>query len=470
MADPAGTGVADAAEPDGTLPASPGDPAVVAPGAAPVTTPAEDELVRLERERLVEGRGHGSFRWWVLAATAGGAAVFSALRMGLPSLGPAMRSEFGLSLSEVGIAYSAIGAGVMITLIPWGMLADRTGERSVLTAGLVGTGLALMLTAIAPSYGLFVLGILLAGALGASTTGASGRAVMGWFGWRERGFALGIRQMALPLGGAVGAVGLPALAIAGGLELAFFVLAAAMFVAAVVCVLVVREAPATPAVTAAPTGIPPSRDPRLWRLSVASGLLVLPQVSLLGFMTLFLVDKHRLTDGVAALLLGVVQVVGALGRLRAGRVSDRAGRRIEPMRRRALSSAGVLVVLAALAYGPLGLVAPLLIAACVATMTWNGLSFTAAAEITGYARAGTAMSMQNTVVAVGTMVGPPLFGALVELTSYPVGFVVAAVPPLVAWFVLHPLLADEETRVEVRDVRLAEQAASLAESDASRGG
>jgi hypothetical protein len=40
------------------------------------------------------------YRWVILATGAVGAGAFAALRMGLPSLGPAVRSEYGLTLGE----------------------------------------------------------------------------------------------------------------------------------------------------------------------------------------------------------------------------------------------------------------------------------------------------------------------------------------------------------------------------------
>ena len=62
------------------------------------------------------------------------------------------------------------------------------------------------------SRSLFAL-LVLAGAVGASVNSASGRAVMHWFAPSERGLALGIRQTAIPLGGLIVALVLPA---AGG--------------------------------------------------------------------------------------------------------------------------------------------------------------------------------------------------------------------------------------------------------------
>ncbi|MBJ7471141.1 MAG: MFS transporter, partial [Solirubrobacteraceae bacterium] len=112
---------------------------------------------RQEIQRIAEGRGAGSYRWVVLGGAAFGAAAFAALRMGLPSLGPAIRTEFDLTLGQVGLAFSALALGTMLTLIAWGMLADRIGERPVLTVGLLGTAAAMVWAGTAPSYGVFVL-------------------------------------------------------------------------------------------------------------------------------------------------------------------------------------------------------------------------------------------------------------------------------------------------------------------------
>jgi sugar phosphate permease len=157
------------------------------------------------------------YRWVILTTGAVGAGAFAALRMGLPSLGPALRSGYGLSLGEVGLVFAAIAVGGMLTLVAWGALTDRIGERPVMVLGLAGCALALTAAAYAPGYPTLLVALFVAGMLGSSATGASGRAVMGWFARAERGFALGIRQMALPLGGALASLTLPSLVGAHGL-------------------------------------------------------------------------------------------------------------------------------------------------------------------------------------------------------------------------------------------------------------
>jgi MFS family permease len=98
---------------------------------------------------------------------------------------------------------------------------------------------------------------------------------------------------------------------------------------------------------------------------------------------------------------------------------------------------------------------PLLVIGGAAISSWNGLSFTAAAEIAGRARAGTAMSLQNMLVSILGAAASPLFGLLVEATSYRAAYLSIAAAPILGWFVLGPLETDEEERAEARRRRLA---------------
>jgi sugar phosphate permease len=396
------------------------------------------------------------YRWVILATGAVGAGAFSALRMGLPSLGPALRNEFGLSLAQVGLAFAAVTGGGMLTLVPWGALTDRIGERPVMASGLAGCAAALVGASLATTYPALLAALLLAGMFGSSATGASGRAVMGWFAHSERGFALGIRQMALPLGGAVASLTLPSLIDAQGLDAAFVALAGLCLTAAVASVALMRDPPPAPVVNPAPPAPPPTRDARLWRLGAGGALLVCAQASMLGFIVLFLHDARGVSAPVAAAALGALQIVGALVRIVAGRRSDREGLRIAPMRRIAARNTGLLAAVGALAAAPGVLLYPVLTVAAISTMSWNGLAFTAAAEISGRARAGTAMSLQNTLISVGGLIAPVAFGAFVELTSWNAAYAVLATAPLAAFAVLAPLEGDEDARVAARARRLAE--------------
>jgi sugar phosphate permease len=173
------------------------------------------------------------YRWTILALGTGAQAAYSAVFLGIPVLAPALQREYDLGLTQVGLAIAAANAGSVVTLLGWGMLADRAGERTVLAAGLAGCGAGLLIAAFAPSFPILVAALTVGGASGASVNAASGRAVMTWFAREQRGFALGIRQTALPIGGMIAALILPPIEAAGGVQAGLLALASGCLAAAV---------------------------------------------------------------------------------------------------------------------------------------------------------------------------------------------------------------------------------------------
>src|SRR3954470_10874198 len=118
---------------------------------------------------------------------------------------PQLQDSRGLSLAEAGTVAAAPIAGVMVTLFLWGLVVDRIGERAVLLAGLGGTALLGAFATTVHDTAPLVVTLFVVGMFAACTGAASGRIVVGWFPPRRRGLAMGIRQMAQPLGVAVAA-------------------------------------------------------------------------------------------------------------------------------------------------------------------------------------------------------------------------------------------------------------------------
>jgi MFS family permease len=182
--------------------------------------------------------------------------------------------------------------------------------------------------------------------------------------------------------------------------------------------------------------------------------MIIGQIGVTSLLVLYLYSERDWTAAHAALALGGVQVGAAVARVSAGRWSDLRDERIEPFRRLA-AVAGVLLLAAAVG-GPTAV--PLLLAGGIAAMSWNGLSFTAAAEISGRRQAGTAMGIQNTamrVVAAGVPVG---LGVLASAVSWRAVFVVMGIAPLIARALLTPLVDDERRRRRDRHARLESRA------------
>lgn len=391
------------------------------------------------------------YRWTILAVGVAAQMAVSALRQGLPALGPTLISQLHLSLPQLGVVLGSVSAGIVLTLIPWGALADRVGERPVISIGLTGTAMALAVASLTGGYVALLVALVVAGMFGASATGASGRAVMGWFGRGERGLALGIRQTGVPLGGGLAAIALPLIVAGFSLRAALLALAAGCLVAAAAAWRWMREPPEAREEPRPRAGGPaPLRDRRLWRLATGSGMLVVAQASILGFVVVFLHQQRGWSPAAAAAALAAVQVGGSAVRVAAGRWSDRRQERVAPMRALGLGASVLLAAAAALWQAPAAVLVPTLVGAGVLAMSWNGLSFTAAAEMSGRQRAGTAISVQNTVLSAGGAVAPLAFAALVVATSWPLAWSALVLCQLGGVAVLRSSMADERRRRAAR--------------------
>jgi sugar phosphate permease len=366
----------------------------------------------------------------VLGAGTAAQAAAAAFGVGVPVIVPAIRDELGLSLGQIGAVLAAEWIGSLLTFFPWGLLADRVGERFVLGAGLGTSGVLLIVAGHASNAAELALLLGLAGAAGAAVNAASGRAVMHWFDEEERGFALGIRQTSIPLGGVVAAVVLPHL----GVEAAFLFLGLLSLGGALVGVVVLRERGTHEEV--APWTV---RDSRIWILCAASGLFVFTQVTLMSFVVLFLHDERGFSPGEAAAVLAAFQVLAAGLRIATGRWSDAVRSRIGPLRQLGVGTAVALALAVVLLDAPSAVLVPALVVAGALSMSWNALSFTAAVEFAGRARAGAAIGIQQSALAAAGAAAPVVFAATVSGTSWRVAWGLAALFPLAGAAVLAPL-------------------------------
>lgn len=360
------------------------------------------------------------------------------MQLGIPVMLPALRSHYGLSLGQVGVVLAASNVGSTVSLLPWGLAADRVGERLVVSVGLAAAAGALLAAGAAGSFAGLAALLALAGLAGASVNAASGRAVMQWFEARELGLALGIRQSAIPIGGAAGALGLPHVLDAGGTRWGLSALALGCLAGAALAALLLRERPGGAGAPSAAVKAP-LRDRPFWLLLGASVLLLVPQMAIFGYTVLFLHERRGLSAAYAAAVLATVQVLGIGMRIYVGRWSDLAGSRVVPLRRIAVASAVLAVATGACVGAPLPLLLPVIVVAGVLAMSWNGLSFTAAAELAGRARSGAALGVQQTGLAIGGAAIPPVFAALAGGAGWGWAFGLAALGPAAAFVVLRGL-------------------------------
>jgi MFS family permease len=411
-------------------------------------------VVRPEPERRSLSAAH---RWKVLGVGVAANAGFSAAVAGIPTTALWLRSDYHLGNAALGLTLGAMGLGVALSELPWGIAADRWGDRPVLLSGLVSTAAALlaMMLFVVPAHGAvpglawLVIAMCAVGVLGGSVNGASGRAVMRWFREGERGLAMSIRQTAVPLGGGLGALVLPWLASTAGFRPVYGVLGLFCAASALLTWHWLHEPPETPVEPRLKTrrsagavvspAVSPVRDPMVWRVVLGVGMLCTPQCAVLSFATIFLHDAgHVGIAGITATMV-TVQLGAMIMRVWSGRFTDRNGNRRAYLRGStlvAVASFTVLALAVALNHRLAGWwLMPVVAFAGICVSAWHGVAYTELATLAGKERAGTALGMANTTVYFGFFLTPLLIPHVLAAGSWALVWFATAVCALLA----HPL-------------------------------
>ena len=361
---------------------------------------------------------------------------------GVAFLIPTLHDQRGLDLASAGLMSSLPSLGMVTTLIAWGYVVDRVGERIVLTLGSALTAAAGFGAAAAESLVTTGVFLFLGGMAAASSNTASARLVVGWFDAERRGLVMGIRQTAQPMGVGVGALVIPRLAEYSGVAAALLFPAVVCAVAAVMCVLMVIDPPRPPRAEADAHDLanPYRGSSLLVRIHITSVLLVVPQVLIWTFTLVWLIADRGWSPGSAGVLVMAAQFLGAAGRVTAGRWSDSVLRRssdvldarLRPIRVIALAAALSMALLAVTNWFDSPLSVVVVVVASVLTVSDNGLAFTAIAEFAGPFWSGRALGTQNTSQLLTQGIAPPLFGGLIGIAGFSVTFAVCALFPLLA--------------------------------------
>ena len=383
-------------------------------------------------------------RWAMLAVSTAAQAAAAVMIHGPAFLIPVLHERRDLSLASAAFVAAMPMFGVMLTLVAWGWVVDRAGERFALLAGLGATVLAGAVSTRVGSTPLLALTLFVAGAAAASTGSASGRVVVGWFPPRQRGLAMGIRQTAQPLGVGVAAILIAVIADRHGISTALLVPTVAAGLAALGVAAVVLDPP-RPERSAGTAPNPYARNTYLARIHGVSVLLVVPQFVVWTFALVWLIDDRDWSPAAAGTLVALAQLFGAAGRIAVGAASDRVGSRTTVLRWVAVAAALTMAVLGLTAGLDLAVAVVLMVVATAVTVADNGLAFTAVAERAGPFWSGRALGIQNTAQYLTAAVAAPVTGAAISHWGYATAFALSTLGPLAAL----PLVPRDEAKFEL---------------------
>jgi MFS family permease len=270
-----------------------------------------------------------TFRWLVLAAATLAQATASFALLGLAALAGFLQRDFQLSAAETGLLITASYAAPTFSLLFVGDLLDRKSERLIIGIGAAIGGAALLAAATSADYAVLLLWLLVAG-LGYSTTQPGGsKSVSAWFRGDRLGLAMGIRQAGLPLGGALAAAILPAVAAAWSWRAAFVAGAIAALCGGLAFALIYRppsgetEAASKRASLTFAAVAALLRQPWMRTAMIAGLALVSAQYGIITWLMLYLRDHAHIALTRGAFFLALAQAAGAVGRVGLAAWSDR---------------------------------------------------------------------------------------------------------------------------------------------------
>jgi sugar phosphate permease len=382
------------------------------------------------------------YRWVILIIATLAQACASFFVQGIGAIAVFIQDGLHLTTLQIGLLVSAAQLVPVAGLLVAGELLDRYSERLVVGIGTLIVAFALMAATTASSYLSLLLFLIVVGA-GYSTAQPGGsKSVSRWFAASQRGFAMGIRQAGLPLGGALAAALLPFMAARWGWQSSFLAGGLVALFGAVVFIIFYRQAPEQSRVVAVDTPLREVLASRLQMLRepsmrniVASGVsLISVQYGVLVFTALYLHDTLGITITQAAVFLFIAQCAGVAGRILLAAWSDRCrlGRYFPVLVCMVAVIAGLLVLIAEPSASPLflgGLFAYL----GFFSFGWYGPWVAYVAESAPPDKTGFALGLAMAINQVAIVSAPPLLGLLVDTTnSYTPGWTVLIVMTTVA--------------------------------------
>ncbi|RJS60281.1 MFS transporter [Bacillus sp. PK3_68] len=150
-----------------------------------------------------------NYKWLILFIATLAQACATFVTYGIGPLATFYQREYELSQLEVGLLVSAVNAGPIFSMLFFGDLMEKHGEKWVVGLGAVFLGCSILAASLTDQYVLLLIILAIVGLWYGTAQPGGSSAIMKWFPKQHRGLAMGIRQTGIPIGGAVASMILP---------------------------------------------------------------------------------------------------------------------------------------------------------------------------------------------------------------------------------------------------------------------
>ncbi|MFJ8511284.1 MFS transporter [Lysinibacillus xylanilyticus] len=143
------------------------------------------------------------YKWIIVLVATLSQTAATFVTYGMGPIATFYQIEWNLSSFQTGFIVSAVNIGPIFSMMLFGYLMDKKGEKQIIGWGSILLGFSALLLMLVNNYAVLILLLLIVGVwYGSAQTGGS-TAIVKWFPDKHRGLAIGIRQTGIPIGGAL---------------------------------------------------------------------------------------------------------------------------------------------------------------------------------------------------------------------------------------------------------------------------
>lgn len=184
---------------------------------------------------------NNSYKWVILIIATVSQTFATFVTYGIGPLASLWQQVHHLTQFQTGLLVSAVNIGPIFSMLVFGNLMDRYGERWIVGLGSVMLGISILLAYSVTNYMYLVPILMFAGIWYGTAQPGGSKAIIKWFPTQQRGLAMGIRQTGIPIGGALASSLLPFLFYKYGLPQAILAQGVAAITGGVLFLLCYRD-------------------------------------------------------------------------------------------------------------------------------------------------------------------------------------------------------------------------------------
>ena len=347
-------------------------------------------------------------------------------------LGPVLIDRFGLSRTQLGLLSSILfivsSSGSPLA----GALIDRVGARRLLALPFMATTGGFLLLAIAPTFGVLIAAVVVAGAGMSFANPLSNKVVALHVPPRRQGLLLGIKQSGVQAGAAIAGLVMPLAVLLLGFAAAAFATAGVVTLWMAYSLLAIPpdERPVRtsdrsiaaadlPTMTTADEPRPDRRERRQLLRSIGGYALLMGSglAALYAYLPLFAVERLGMSIAEAGLLASLIGLMGVASRIIWGALSERIG---HPAFVLTMLAGTAVIAQALLALSPtIGVWASWTAVVLIggSAVAWNSVAMFAVLRVLGSQTAGANSGIIQLAFFSGFAIGPIVFGVLSDVSG-----------------------------------------------------